>query len=190
MQLATVDELADWLDIIITNTSRATLLLETASAQVDRWCNLHEFERTVDDQVDLTGTHSNRLELPGRPVDSVTSVMIDGTTVTDYTHVNGVLWRGTSAWDPNAKTNTGSWGGPDSLVAVTYTHGFAVVPDDVKGVVLEVAARAWNSGAGVAQESVGSYSVTYTREASGVQLLESERDRLSPYRRTAGALSL
>lgn len=178
MQLITVQEFEDLGHVTVGNEiGRAATLIEAASAQVDAWCNRFAFQRTVNDTRIFHGVHADRLELPGRPIESVTSVTVDGDVITDWTLVGDVLWRA-------------AWGGTSVTVEVVYTHGYDGAPADVKAVVAQAAARAWNSGPGVAQESVGSYSVTYTRESVGVSLLASERDQLSRYRRTDGALTL
>ncbi len=68
-------------------------------------------------------------------------------------------------------------------MTVVYTHGFAVIPNDVKGVCLALAARSLQSPDGVNSETVGSYSVSYSRTGGAVSLLDEERRLLDRYRR-------
>lgn len=178
MQLITVDEFESLGNVSVgTETVKALTLIEAASAQVDTWCNRFTFQRIVNDTVRLHGIHGDRLELPGRPIETVTSVTVDGDAVTDWMLVGDVLWRA-------------GWSGTSVPVEVVYTHGYDGAPADVKAVVAQAAARAWQSGPGIAQESVGSYSVTYARESAGVSLLASEREQLSRYRRTTASVPL
>ena len=77
------------------------------------------------------------------------------------------------------------WGGPSARVTVTYTHGFATVPPSVKAAVLSMAARAAASPAGVRQESIAGYSVTYADAGVMVRLSDPEMAQLGWLRRRA-----
>ncbi len=73
------------------------------------------------------------------PVQSVTSVVDNGTTVDASAYVvdlaAGVLWR-----------KAGCWTGPQ--VVVTYVAGASVVPDDVLGVTRQVLQHLWSTRTG------------------------------------------
>lgn len=113
--------------------------------------------QVVNDAVTLRGTWGRMLTLPEQPVASVASVTIDTPgTATDVTvdvnlRAGGRLWR------------SAGWRGPDVDVNVTYTHGWATVPEDLVGIVCKSAARAVSNPAGQFQSvSVGeSYRVTF-----------------------------
>jgi hypothetical protein len=129
--------------------------------------------QTIDlvsaDVVTVFGTDTGALLLPQVPVVSVASVLEDGTAltpVTDYTvdPAAGILYRQrgagalygpTLAWD--------RW----RSYTVTYTHGYAVdaIPAILKTVAFQIArSRSTGAGAGVTQESVAGYSVTYAND--------------------------
>lgn len=172
-------------------TDRATLLLDAATAAIQTYCR-QSFTQATTTAV-FPGTFAEKLELPERPVTAVTTVIIGDTTLavdTDYvwdgqhtlyrgTKVDGVL----SVNGPDYLINGwGDWGGPGAQVSVTYTHGFATIPGVVKGVCLALAARTLGSPDGVNSESVGSYSVSYSRTGGAVSLLDEERALLDRYR--------
>lgn len=192
MALATTEEFASYLETTFTaeQETRAALLLNLAGGLVEGWCNKVSFAVVPDDEIDLTGTWSSVLELPGQPVDSVASVEIDGIEVTDYTLVRGSLHRGeTGGWNPYNKSRLGHWGGPAALVQVTYTHGFDEVPWDAKAVCLSMAARSFDNPAGVRSESIDGYSVTFGVGGSGsslVVLTDDDKRALARYRKRSG----
>lgn len=173
-------------------TTRAELLLDLATGAIRAYTN-QTISRVTSDVVVLPGSWSNRLELPERPVASVATVKIDDTTLvadTDYVwDGRWTLLRGTSEAgvlvinDGTLISSHGDWGGAGAQVTVTYTHGFATIPDDIKGVCLALAARSLASPDGVNSESVGSYSVSYSRSGGAVSLLDEERRLLDRYRR-------
>lgn len=180
-QFATVSDLASWLGTTIPNgDARATLLLQMASAAVQNRAR-QRLEFVAGDVVTLPGTYSDALVLPERPVTAVSAVVIDGVALasTAYAWTRlGRLWR----------VDGGSWGSPKTAVAVTYSHGFATIPDDIRGVCLSAAARAYENPAAVQAESVASYSVTHGAEARGVALTGTERDVVDRYRRRTASV--
>ena len=191
MAFATETELEAYTGTSI-DTARATILLDTATAAIQAYCN-QTFTQSTTTAI-LPGNLTEKLELPERPVTAVTTVVIGDTTITadtDYvwdgahtlyrgTKVNGVL----SVNGPDYLINGwGDWGGPGAQVSVTYTHGFASIPGDIKGVCLALAARSLTSPDGVNSESVGSYSVSYSRSGGAVSLLAEEKALLNRYRR-------
>lgn len=192
MAFATVAELEDWLGYSLDagETDRASLLLDVASATIQTHTG-QTLELVTDDVADLRGTWERVLTLPERPVVSVASVVLDGETLTvddDFVVVGDQLRRpGFQTLSPQSDFYPKSgWGGPDVVVRVTYTHGFAVIPDDVKGVCLSLAARLWSGSAGLAMEVLGSYTVQYRR----VELEDWERAVLNRYRRRTMSASV
>jgi hypothetical protein len=98
------------------------------------------------------------------------------------------------------------WAQGIQIVTVTYTHGYAVIPDDVAAVCARAAARAYQAGlaaaavgavSGVSAMTLGDYSVTLGTGAGGGagegimgasaarMLLLSEKDVLARYRYVA-----
>jgi len=130
----------------------------------------------------LAGTWSTDLELPNRPISSVSAVTLNGTVVGagEFTWNNRDLLRRGSRFgdldgsdlldDWNALGMQGAgwssgahWGGPSSTVAVTYAWGYAAaaVPGVLRSLSLRVASRAIGNPTGVSSEQLGVYSVQY-----------------------------
>ncbi len=172
-------------------TDRATLLLDAATAAIQAYCR-QSFTQDTTTAV-FPGTFGSSLVLPERPVTAITLVKIGDTTLTvdtDYVWDGAhTLYRGTKV-DGVLSVNGpdylidgwGDWGGPGAQVTVTYTHGHATIPGAIKGVCLALAARTLGSPDGVNSESVGSYSVSYSRTGGAVSLLSEERELLNRYR--------
>lgn len=116
------------------------------------------------------------LRLPGGPVTAVTSVVLDGVTLTQGLHYvlrNGALYR-PSGWQ--------SSGFLPAAAVVTYTHGLAEIPRDIVDLACRmtasalVAASASEDGSGLAtgnvvSERLGDYYVQYNPD-SGVTEME------------------
>lgn len=136
------------------------------------------------------------LFLPELPVVSIASVVEDGETLTvtdDYKLANdGVLVRVGGRWPIGIQ-----------IVQVTYTHGYATIPDDIVAVCTRAAARGYQAGlkaadsagiAGIASKSLGDFAVGFQAEQGGGSgegvmgvsaarmLLMSEKDMLNKYR--------
>ncbi|HEY9474266.1 MAG TPA: hypothetical protein VIS06_10495, partial [Mycobacteriales bacterium] len=121
------------------------------------------------------------LRLPAGPVTAVTSVLMDGVAVTDWTlTADGVLFR-VVGWQAHHHI--------PSTVTVTYTHGLVQVPEDIVDLVCRmvtaglVALRSEQDGTGLAaspgvvQERVDDYSVTFDSETKTTEMELSERLR-------------
>jgi len=109
---------------------------------------------------------SQWLDLPGKPITAVTSVVHDGDMLTsdDYRLIDGRLW-GSRLW--------GSACDPREVV-VTMTHGLPVVPPHVVQLVCDLAitgAAAAPDGARdprVVAEKIDDYAVTFAPGAEAV----------------------
>ncbi|MFI0914310.1 mobile element protein [Streptomyces abikoensis] len=108
----------------------------------------------------LDGTGREALLLPVWPTVAVSSVKLDGTTLVeaaDYAWSQaGMLRRlGGTCW-------------PDRLgcLEVTYTHGWAQVPDDIAEVVIDQARALYTVTPGVQSKAVGGQSVTFGAQAA------------------------
>lgn len=185
---ATADDLATYLnrDLDAGEQAQAELMLGIASGHIRR-----EVAQTIslvtDDVAVLRGNWTPRLRLPERPVVSVSSVVIDGSpalSAVDYRLVGDTLVRGW--WDGvvvnrSEDSGSGHWGG-DRKVTVTYTHGFATIPDEIKGVCLAMVARSIQIPDGAVQETTGSHSVTF-KSSGAVGLDADERATLRQWLR-------
>lgn len=186
--LASVDELMVLLGRTFDETeeAQAGMILRQASSAVRAWTR-QTLSVVTGDIITLPGSWSSELELPERPVTAVTAVAVDGTTLdaSAYALKLGRLQRtrhdiSLLNFDPWYRCG---WGGPERAVTVTYTHGYATIPDDVHDVVLEVAALLMGNPGHVRQESLGSYAVTYATETLAASLTAEQKAQLRRYRR-------
>lgn len=182
--LATPAELRTWLELDADDTAalsdeRANLILAGPSKAVLGYCRRPTFLST-EDTVRLDGSGWVDLILPGAPVTAVTAVVEDpdgdatelvvGTDVDFSAHgilrrLNGYFARRFRWYD------------------VTYTHGFADVPEDVRNVVLRVAARGVSNPEGLATEGVGGYNAGFAFDETRLPTLSApDRRELDPYR--------
>ncbi|WP_228181987.1 hypothetical protein [Streptomyces anulatus] len=168
---ATPEELRLHLRLPVIDAEEAAVIIATAERTVRG-----DLEQTIDavagDVIGLVGNGRQVINLPEMPVTLVSSVTVDGTLL------------GTGAWRANRYgILTGRW--PlDADISVVYDHGYAVIPEQVKAVCLQVAGRAWvHARSAVAAESLGDRSVTYDKERTGEALTAYELRRLARYAR-------
>lgn len=147
----------------ITPTAVHTVMLSVASSIVRAAAGGPISETTST--VTLTGWGDKALELPGKPVQSVATVEVDGVAVTDFVLTDsGNLWRRVG------------WGYSDepTPIGVTMTHGLPTVPAHVVQLVCDLAivgAAAAPDGAHdprVVAERIDDYSVTFAQGAEAV----------------------
>lgn len=176
--------------------ARALLRLDGATAAIQRYCR-QTIEYVASDVVKLTGTWSRGLVLPELPVTAVSSVVVDGDTLTsgtDYEWDNQrTLWRKPTEWRwsdwswryPAPSDWDSHWGGPSTAITVTYSHGFSTLPGEVVSICIQAAARGWSAPGGESRLTIGSWSVAYGPEAAGgvVALTREERRILNELRR-------
>lgn len=127
-QLADPADLASLLGRDDIDAYKATLLVEMSTAIVQEAAGGQRIVQVVDDEIELQGTTEAYLNLPQIPVTAVTSVILDGVTLTagtDYTKVGNRLWRRTG-WQSN-------WGqyaaqsyavGPGAGVEIAYSYNY------------------------------------------------------------------
>jgi hypothetical protein len=177
--LATPEELAAWMQTDVGSLpASASLVLDTASAIVRGEARQHFTRRTTtvvmypETYRAWAGPVRCFVDLPQRPVISVASVVDeDG---------NPVPFK--------LKRNTLTLERVCEAVSVTFTHGYAETPGDVKAVVLSAASRVLNNPSDIRQEAVGSLSVTYAAETIGASLAQADKDLLARYRRRAASV--
>lgn len=148
--LASTAELTSWLGGGVLDPARATLALDVASGDIRDFCGWSISQETgatftLDGPGRYSGTrlqlgppiYSDVVFLKTRLLTAVTSVTENGAALTAGTGFDwkqdGTLIRVGTAWTDK----------PRSIVAVV-THGYAVVPDRVKGVCLQAAARKYH----------------------------------------------
>jgi hypothetical protein len=122
------------------------------------------------------GTGTDALVLPTQPVSSVSSVMVAGAAITDYTLAdNGVLLRGTAGAYPRPVWPAGR----QNVRGTAITgYGTADMPRSVKMVALAIASRLVVQGPAM-EESLGSSRVKYA--AASTDLTAGELRILRKY---------
>lgn len=189
-QFVTNVELATRLGLVLTveEQARADSLLTLASGLIQGETE-QTIERVVDDSLQRKGTHSSCVRLPERPVESVTSVTLNGETLvegTEFYRIGDELIRLRGAPESHFDWQSygGGWGYPYHDLTVVYTHGYAVIPAEVKAVCIEAVVRVWVNPGAVAQQAIGGASTAYSFQGNvGMLLTEGERKLL---RRTIG----
>lgn len=182
VQYATASELASYLQQDV-DTSTATLTLQICSQLFSARANTAFTPVAVTYQVE--GFGARQLRLPYRPIISISAVRVITaagvtTTVTDYTRIKSVLYRLTGLGSPGQF--------PPDLIEVDLTHGYATVPDDVKGAVLESAGAAYSSpDVTVKSESIDDYTISSAANSGGVMLSPAAEKLADLYRGTLAA---
>jgi hypothetical protein len=192
IQFCTMQDVADFLQIVVNEPAAARAITE-ATAAIQNYCHQALYLVTGDVVILDVSTAWYKIFLPELPVVAITLVVEDGETLVvddDYKLGQwGILYRVNQPWVEGIQ-----------IVAVTYDHGYATIPDDIVAVCTRAAARAYQAGLlaadslgvpGIAGKSLGDYSVTYqptggaegTMGASAARLLLlSEKEILDRYR--------
>lgn len=165
--LATVEELAAHMDAPVDSLpANAAEMLANVSATVRRLAGGQHITRgtTTAELYPVDG----RVILPQSPVVSVSEVEADGKTLapTEYTRRRGLIFV-------SPYTDT---------VRVTYTHGFAEIPGDLKRIILDSSSRALDGSGGATQMNVGSIQLMYSQETTGPSFADIEKDIVRTYR--------
>lgn len=127
---ATVEELEAFVGESL-DDARAQHFLDLATAAILN--HIDDPTLVANDSVTLDGGVSY-LFVDG-PVTAVTSITVDGTLVasTNYVWNEAGTIRGVDSY---------VFGSGIASVVVTFTHGYSIIPDDIKAVCLNIAARA------------------------------------------------
>ncbi|MFE5368208.1 hypothetical protein [Streptomyces mirabilis] len=177
--------------------AQAAMAIRRASARVRKYCR-QTFTLVENETVTLPGG-GRVLRLPQRPVvvddtHPLTVVELFGISDVEYTALEGrdftrigsELTRGEQWWAPTRLMGwpfmrpQGIW---SQRVRVTYSHGWAEVPDDVVDVVLDLAQMSMTNPQGLRSESIDDYSRTFAAETiGGAQLSAEHKEALRPYR--------
>lgn len=193
MALATVDDLEDRLGRELTESeaARADAILDDVSAAVILYTGQTFTEATTTIRLKVK---YGVVRLPQRPVTEVDAVEdLNGNDVTfewdtrDRIDVTISGWLNSFEMEPYRL--------PQRYVNVTYTHGYATVPDAIVGVVCSIALRTLGQSptdGAVVSESIDDYSyrIGAAGAAGAYGLLQDERESLNRYRRAGGSMSL
>ena len=198
MTFCSVEDLEQFLqiDIPAAKEDSADAAITAATVAIQNYCD-QVISQVEDEEITLDiGTTKTRVFLPELPVTEVSEVIEDEETLVvddDYKLGQyGILYRVDDWWTSGIQ-----------IVTVTYTHGYATIPDDVTAICIRAAARAYQAGLraeetegipGVASKSLGDYAVSFGSEQSvgageavlgasaAPLLLRSEKEILDRYR--------
>lgn len=189
-----VSDIAEFLQIDIPpDDASAIQAITDATAVIKAYTN-QMLNQVTDDVETFDCVIGRKIYLKQLPVTSITSVVEDGVTLiegVDYKLGNhGVLHRVNALWAYGVQN-----------IVVTYTHGYAVIPDIARIVCMRIASRVYQAGRrsaetsgvpGVSSKTLGDFSVSYEGEsgsndpAKGVSaaraLLISEKELLDTLR--------
>lgn len=176
----------------------ADFYVRAAGAEVRRYCGWHIFPSVTETVSDLRVGSQGIIELPSMHVTAVASValqvpagpLIDAVVLDpgQYTWFEyGVIESAAASGDGWSGFYYGSAGyapapaGRFGLATVTFTHGYAVVPDVVKSVAYELASAALEMKAGnVKSVDTPGFRLQPTQNF-GVNLNGEQKCRLASY---------
>lgn len=190
-RLASVNDLAIYLQREFTaeESTTAELLLDLVSAAIRSYTG-QTITLVEDDTVTLK-VKGCAVRLPQHPVVAVTAIESAGIDVLHTWTGGPQVWLAGSLPVVNLSSDRRS----PSYVQVTYSHGYAAIPGDIRAVALQVAGRAFGTTAdhtGVQSENIGgyAYSVGGAAASGAVGLLAGERQVLDRYKMPAGPISM
>lgn len=135
---ATPTELQTHLGLAAITTARAQTFLDQATEKIRTHCG-QVLSLVNDESITLDGNGSGVIWVPELPIVAIDSVTVDGLAVAASKYRvyarRGMLKR----------TDGGTWGttAVTSTVVIVYDHGHATIPDDLKGICLAAAGRAY-----------------------------------------------
>lgn len=204
--LITTEQLAARLhiDVADLDTAAADLAIRGASGIV-RGLTRQTISLVEGDTVLLAGG-KRILTLPQRPVvvdetHALTVVEVGDFGAPDYpmvadrdfTRLGDQLTRGQPWWNtsrlmgwPWSRT-LGVWA---PRVRVTYSHGYATIPDDIIDACLDAAAPIYDNPSRLRQVTIDDYTETYASEVLGAALVENLKKKLGLLGRRRGAWSV
>jgi hypothetical protein len=180
-------------DLTEQETIRSQTLLLDASSAVRAAAGGQEISEATSDA--FVFPRRERIMLPQVPVTAVNSVKnVIGTDITFSWYAGFTAYVGWDAYLNQFDVEPFYFPARVPLV-VNYTHGYAVVPDEIVAVVCGIAARALGQPpdtTGVIQESLGGYAYTLgsAAAAGGLGMLDSERAIALRYARPRPSISM
>lgn len=180
MAIITVQELAAFMgrEFTPSESAQASAVIDVVEAAIESETGV-SFTQVVDDSIVIQADGHGMIELNRKPVTAVSSVK----------DVNGVEIE---SWEFDGLSTIYNLY-PSQVVNLVYSHGFAVVPRDIKGVALGSASRVMYNPSGLRQETVGAISVTYPGiggEAGTINFSSLERTILRKYGDDAASMRL
>lgn len=165
--------------------SQADAFCSDASDLIRDYCR-QEFTATSGVVMEREAPEGPWLELPQRPVTGVTSVAVNGQTITDYSQIGDRLYRVYGwAWPSVDTIPPLAIYGLKSTVHVVYDAGFAEVPGPVFTTCLRMVMRAMDNPTGLDQANIDDSQTRYNNGRGGVFLADEDKRSLRRYRRAA-----
>lgn len=171
--LATPEDLASLLQLDYVSLSAAqqatlTMLVELATAKVQRAAGGQRIVQVTNTNVkiDVTDGCDEYLPLPQLPVQSVSSVAIDGQVVTDWALRQQMLWRA-SGWMRSYN--------PPSQVTATWVSGYQSGSQWLqlgREMTLSLGRLGWGNPGGATSEAIDDYRVTYAEADARMQITD------------------
>lgn len=163
-------------------TSKVEALLADASAAIRSYTG-QTLTAVSGDVLTVDAPLSGELTLPERPVTAVTSITLDGVTLTGWSWNAATLVTLPGGWSTQSSVAYPGRG----VLQITYSHGYGSVPPDVTAVCCSMVLRAMEAPTGLRSQSIGEWSETYADDGSPgvVGFTADERERLNRYRRQA-----
>lgn len=180
MALITVEELEAFMGRTFTDDeeAQANALIDSVSAVIESETGV-SFSVTQDDEVRMQADGYGIIEFSAKPISAVTIYDVNSTDELTY-----ATWDGLSA----------VYGlQPNQVVDIVYSHGYQLVPGDIKAVCYGVCSRIMYNPSGLRQETVGAISVTYPGiggEAGTINFSRLEQKVLDKYRRNAQSMRM
>lgn len=188
-------------DLTTEEAARIDFLLSSASSRIRAYTR-QDFTFVEDDEAVLRPV-GTVIRLPQLPVTEVTNVVAIGLGGLPDVTLGGWSWDGISKVDirgiGSVVLNLPEWWysyGPDTY-RVTYSHGYATIPQDVVDAAINMILRVLYSPSpveGMVNEKIGQYGYQM-QQGSGaagasIAMNSSDKELLSSYRRKAGTIEI
>lgn len=147
MAFATVEDVATYLtkDLDAADAATVALTLDVATEMIRKYTG-QTISQVTNDVIDVNVYGKALVLLPEVPVTAV-SITDDGLALVaddfDWSRA-GVIKRYGARFSRD--------------VSITYTHGYATIPDDIQGICIEMAKRAFENPAGLQREDLNTAS--------------------------------
>lgn len=180
MALITVEELEAFMgrEFDASEEAQAEVVIDSVSEIIEGVTGV-TFSLVTNEEIRAQADGYGIIEFNAKPITAVSVYDIDGTVALDY-----ATWDGLSS----------VYGlQPNQVVDIVYSHGYAVVPGDIKAVAYGACSRVMFNPSGLRQETVGAISVTYPGiggEAGTINFSRLEQKVLDKYKRMARSMRM
>jgi hypothetical protein len=184
------DELGDHLRIAIAPDDTGAAQACRIASEVVRATLRQTITLVEDDTLRLEGSYGDRIRLPERPVLEVVSVTVEGAELpaSSYNLIGEeIILASDLETFASITIPEGGLGGRRAVVEIVYSHGYAIVPADIKGLALGAAAAVYQNPANVTSEGILSYRVAY---GDAGEFLAGQPAVVGRYRRRAATLGM